>query len=165
MSTKKNITTSTLKKIASTPVQKKKTVKSVIIKKSVVAKKTKTSIKKASEKISVKKVIAKKVAKKKLPLVKTNSRNETEMLVCAPDGHCFWTTDGSVLRDLQDLRVALGSMDETVFMYHANDDKNDFADWVEYVLGDAVCAAALRQCTSVAKASSAIQKRLNYYSS
>ena len=50
----------------------------------------------------------------------------------------FWTQNGVLLHNLQELITALESMDDHTFKYHVNEDnnKNDFADWVRDCYGD-----------------------------
>ena len=55
-------------------------------------------------------------------------------------------------------------MDDEVFLHHVNEEKNDFAEWVEHVLEDARCAAELRKTTHPTKAQTVIIKHLRYYS-
>jgi hypothetical protein len=84
-------------------------------------------------------------------------------LVCASEEQCFWTTDGSVLKSLEELVFAFGSMEDTVFVYHADGQKNDFAEWVEHVLKDAECAKDLRKAATPKKAHSIAKKHLKKY--
>jgi len=132
----------------------KKTVKKIVKKAPVktVKKSTKKTAKKASAK-SAKKASAKSAAKNKV----------VRALVCAPGEHCFWTTDGQVLEDLNQLQLAFGSMDDEVFLHHVTKEKNDFADWVEHVLEDAACAADLRRSKKPSSARTAIVRHLRFY--
>ena len=84
-------------------------------------------------------------------------------LVCAVDGECFWTTDGKILQNLADLELAFGSMDDEVFLHHVTNDKNDFADWVEFVLQDISCAQALRKAKKLTQAQKAVAQQLRFY--
>lgn len=121
----------------------------------------------ATKKI-VKKVVAKAVPKtakktaKKAP-AKSRSKKQVRALVCAPGEHCFWTTDGQVLEDLNQLQMAFGSMDEEVFLHHVTNAKNDFADWVEHVLEDAACAADLRRSKKTDTARTVVIRHLRQY--
>lgn len=110
--------------------------------------------KKSSTKTAAKSATTKKSSAKKLEPTKARA------LVCSSDDTCFWTTDGRVLEHLADLEVAFGSMDESVFLYHANKEKNDFSDWVEHVLEDAALAASLRRCRKPKSAQQAVKKHL-----
>ncbi len=46
----------------------------------------------------------------------------------------FILHDGRVLKDLNDLLSALRNMDDYIFYYHANHEKNDFANWIREVI-------------------------------
>lgn len=89
---------------------------------------------------------------------------KTNFLVRADDGECFWTTDGQVLRDLNELQVALSSMNEMIFGHHVNTMKNDFADWVDHVLLDSDCAADLRTAKKPTTARTIVVRHLRAYS-
>lgn len=110
-----------------------------------------------------KKAPAKKAATKKAATKKTTSKNTKKVLVCADEGECFWTTDGQILRDLNELQQALASMEETVFKHHVRDDSNDFASWVEQVLDDAVCAEDLRKAKKPSQARTVVVRHLRSY--
>jgi hypothetical protein len=73
----------------------------------------------------------------------------TPGLVQAPPDKAFWVSGGPVLTDLQQLRDALDrDISDEQFVHHVTGDKNDFARWVEDVLGDTKCARALQQARS-----------------
>ncbi len=61
-----------------------------------------------------------------------------------PDYH-FRLPDGSAVKSIADLRDALASMDEATFMSHVNENKNDFADWVELVFNNKALASKIRE--------------------
>ncbi len=124
-------------------------------------------VKKAAAKaVASKKVAAKKAASvtgTKATTKKVTTPMKSAGLICASDEHCFWTTDGNILKSLEDLVFAFGSMDETVFVYHADGMKNDFAEWVEHILQDAACAADLRKTKTPKKAHAVAKKHLKKY--
>lgn len=123
-------------------------------------KKTKKATEKSIRKVSKKP--AKKVTKKATPK-KGSAKKHVRALVCAPGEHCFWTTDGQVLENLDQLQIAFGSMDDEVFLHHVTKEKNDFADWVEHVLDDAVCAGLLRRAKKASSARTAVVRCLRSY--
>lgn len=125
--------------------------------KNVTKKTAKKAVKKATKKTT------KKAVKKTASKV-NSSKKIVRALVCAEGEACFWTTDGRVLENLEQLRTAFGSMDDEVFLHHVNKEKNDFADWVETVLEDAECAAALRRAKKPQTAEAAIVRCLRAYS-
>ena len=123
----------------------------------------KTAVKKVIQSTPKKAVVAKKTVKKtttKPPKKVTNFK----ALVCASDGECFWTRDGRILQNLEDLHMAFGSMDEEVFVHHVHNDKNDFADWVEQVLGDLDCSVELRKAKELKNAHTVLFSHMKKYS-
>lgn len=121
----------------------------------------KTTVKK-TKKAAAKKAVPKKTTAKK-PIRSKAPVKEVRALVCAIDQECFWTRDGSILRDLRDLHVVVSSMDDEIFFHHVNKEKNDFADWVEYVLQDKECAEALRKAKKKETAHKAVGRHLRNY--
>lgn len=116
------------------------------------------------KKTPIKKTTRTKTTSKRAGKTASTQRNtgkeQVRALVCAQGEFCFWTNDGRVLEHLEDLELAFGSMDESVFLYHANRHKNDFSEWVESVLDDAALAAALRRCRKPHTASKRVRKHL-----
>lgn len=126
---------------------------------------SKTAPKKKVVKAAVKKAPAKKpkaTAERKTAAKKPQT---FKALVCAIDGECFWTRNGDILRNLEDLSLAFGSMDDQIFLHHVTEEKNDFADWTEIVLGDKECAEALRKAKKRLDAQRVVTRHLRSYSS
>ena len=121
----------------------------------------KTTTKKTTKKVAKK--VTKKAVKKTAKKTTKKKAGNFKALVCAPEQECFWTTDGQVLKDLEQLKMAFGSMEDEVFLHHANKEKNDFADWVELVLGDKDCADALRKSKKPQTAYKVVIKHLKLY--
>ncbi len=107
------------------------------------------------------KTVAKKVEKKAPVSSVSKGKNA---LVCAPGEQCFWVTDGKVLSNLVDLKEALAAMSEDVFAYHVSKERNDFADWIEHVLGDAELATAFKKSKKPNTAREVVVTRLKIYS-
>lgn len=89
-----------------------------------------------------------------------NKKAHKGVFVCAVGRECFWVNNGPVLRDIEELYSALSTMPETQFCYHVRGKKNDFADWVEDVLGDRTLARRLRKAGKVKSAATAVAKRI-----
>lgn len=151
------MTRTTNKKIARSQIAKK-TSKKTAAKKQIKKKSVKQSL--GTLKRAVKKT-KKTTAKKTKPSRKKPSA--AKMLVCAADQQCFWVTDGQILKDLVELKASLQSMTNEVFAHHVTHERNDFADWVESVLVDAECAAALRRSSTRRGAQSIITRCLKLY--
>ena len=69
-------------------------------------------------------------------------------LVNAPEDKVFWVHDGPKLRNLVDLRDLLQGLKESMFKFHVSEAKNDFANWINDVLGEAELAKKLRKIKS-----------------
>jgi len=110
-------------------------------------KKTKTATKKSSTKTTKE---------------KPQKNTDHSPTVTLPE-YAFWVNDGVVLHSLKELEQALHVMDELVYRYHVNQDKHDFADWVEYVLSDVKCAKELRKADTLAQARTIIITHLKRY--
>ncbi|MFH1073135.1 MAG: hypothetical protein V1743_06940 [Nanoarchaeota archaeon] len=54
---------------------------------------------------------------------------------CRPDW-VFWCCNGVLIRNIYELANTIKAMNADVFKYHVNEQKNDFANWVEEVLDD-----------------------------
>ena len=108
-----------------------------------------------------KKAVAKKVAKKTVAKKVTSAAKPA--LVYAENKHSFWVTDGQILNSLLALKEALDLMEKATFVHHVAKDKNDFAVWVELVLGDKECAADVRKAKTVAATKTAVNKHLKKY--
>jgi hypothetical protein len=140
----------------------KNVIKKVIAKKPIAKKPVvkKSAVKKVAKK-PAKKITTKTV--KKAPQKKATEKDRFRALVCAPGEQCFWTTDGKVMQDLDQLQMAFGTMGDEVFLHHVTKEKNDFADWVEAVLDDAECAKALRRAKKASSARTAVIRCLRVY--
>ncbi len=78
----------------------------------------------------------------------------------APPDKVFWCSDGRVMKNLDELVVALQDMTEETFRYHADGQKNDFSNWVRDVIGDDTLAKDLAQSTTSVRAARKVQARL-----
>lgn len=94
-------------------------------------------------------------------MLKTFVRKPQKNILVSVEGEqCFWMSSGQILCNLKDLREALGSMNDDTFVYHVNKEKNDFAKWVEEVLGDTTVANQLERNKTRASAYKAIDTYL-----
>ncbi len=73
-------------------------------------------------------------------------RVKREKLQVVAEGHQrFWVNNGPVLAGVGELKTALLAMSDEQFAHHVTAEKNDFAKWVEEVLGDGQSAQALKR--------------------
>lgn len=120
---------------------------------------TKTTTKKTTKKAAPKKT-TKKAVKRTVKKVS----HDKGVMVCAAGAECFWVNDGQVLKNLEELATALSEMHKKVFAHHVSKEKNDFADWVEFVLHDQSCASDLRSSKTPSSAAKIIARHVRLYS-
>ena len=82
------------------------------------------------------------------------------MLADVEPEKAFWLADGRVLKNAKELVAALENMDDSVWEHHVTADRNDFANWIEGVFGQAQLGAALRKVKSPKTAAKRIQAKL-----
>lgn len=75
---------------------------------------------------------------------KTNFMSK-HLLNEVPQGKEFYCKDGKVFKRMEDLANALKKIDDPTFSTHVSGEKNDFANWVEDVVGDVVLASKLKR--------------------
>ncbi len=150
----------------------KKTVKSTVKKnsKKIIVRKPKSAVKKVAKKAKVnkkinkivKKVVKKAVKKvvkkalKKVEKVKLPKKNKTKFAVTitqkrlgsAPEEYHFVLNNGNRLKSIQELTDALETMSEDMFKYHANEYKNDFANWINDVFEEGNLANEIKKAKS-----------------
>lgn len=83
----------------------------------------------------------------------------------APEKKRFWVNNGPIIEDLTTLKIALESIPPIQYQFHVSGTRNDFADWVESVLGDRVCAELMRHAKSQRVAIEQVETALTRYDS
>lgn len=131
-------------------------------------KKTTTKTKAPNKKTAPKKTTAAKTTKRRTTTAarapaKRKQTQASTALPAAMAQEAFWVSDGEILHTMADLADALRDMDEITFGHHVNRQKNDFATWVEEVLGETDCAADLRRAKTPRSARTATLKCLRNY--
>ncbi len=79
-----------------------------------------------------------------------------------PNGKQFYCTDGSVVKNLPELELALKEMSEETFRYHSNEVKSDFSNWVYDVVGDEELSKDLRKSTTRVQAAKNVGDRVTW---
>lgn len=112
-----------------------------------------------------KKAPRKSISRSSIPTITIPKRRSgnASTLVTASDPESFWTNDGQILNNLIVLAESFAAMDTMLYKYHVQKEQNDFADWVEAVLGDNACAAALRKAKTPKSAYTVVVKHLSQY--
>lgn len=78
-----------------------------------------------------------------------------------PERMVFWCHDGQIFDDLERLMLGFDLMSDETFLYHANEDKNDFSCWIIDVIGDAELAKDIKKAANKTEAKKITQKRHN----
>ncbi len=94
------------------------------------------------------------------------TKNKAHQYVAdVPCEKVFWSHDGRTFKNLQELALGLISMDNETYMFHVNNNKNDFAHWVKEVVGDREMAKELDDAMSRSDASEKVTARVSYLNS
>ena len=79
-----------------------------------------------------------------------------------PPDKYFWLCNGKILKNLKELEEELGRMSFDTFHYHVNPYKNDFANWINDVIGDTTLANEIRKLKTRRSIARHIKKRREY---
>lgn len=90
------------------------------------------------------------------------TKEEAARYLCNADPeHCFWVNNGPILKNIEELTSALEAMNNDIYAYHVNKDKNDFSKWIGEVIGDSKLANDLLSSKNKSSAVNKIRARLN----
>jgi hypothetical protein len=81
-------------------------------------------------------------------------------LADVPADKVFRCHDGRMMKNLEELGVALRQMSEETFRYHVNDGRNDFSKWIEDVIRDFELSAGLKDSSTRSQAGKAVADRI-----
>jgi hypothetical protein len=95
-------------------------------------------------------------------LVMENIRDADRILGDVPPEKSFWVNDGMLVRSIQDLPKVLEEMDDEIFKYHVNEEKNDFVKWIDEVIRDKELANSLRNVRKKDSMIRRIRGRIEY---
>lgn len=99
---------------------------------------------------ALKKVVSKKASKKTLPVAVPEKR--------------FWVHNGPILGDMRELYNALEhELNDEQFKHHVGAKRNDFAQWVQDVLGDRTCATKLKRMKTRKSMAKAVKECVEKY--
>ena len=73
----------------------------------------------------------------------------------------FYVSNGTVLKNLNDLEILLENIDNNTFSCHVNEGKNDFVNWVKDTIKDEPLAKSLEKCKTKEKALACVKKSIN----
>ena len=75
----------------------------------------------------------------------------------------FFTVNGEHIESVLQLAQELEDMRDDIYIYHAEEDENDFANWVEHVFDEKELADELRDANDSDHAAHEIYKHLATY--
>ncbi len=84
-----------------------------------------------------------------------------KLLGDVPDEYVFRCHDGSVFRNMRELRDGLETVSDETFALHANADKNDFGNWVRDIVKDEKLARDLSKATGKPEAAKSVAARIS----
>ena len=75
-----------------------------------------------------------------------------------PDKY-FYLHTGEYVKNIAELLGKLRAMDDSTFKYHVNPEKNDFANWIKYVVGDDELADRMQKTRNLGFTIKAIEEK------
>lgn len=73
---------------------------------------------------------------------------------------CFFVYESGPICSLSDLVASLKTMPGSTYLYHANQEKNDFANWVRVTLGDDQLSDELKKAKNIERAIKIVNFRI-----
>ena len=91
-----------------------------------------------------------------------NRAQAQKLLSDVPEDKVFWNRDGQTFKSLYELERGINSMTDEAYSYHANPDKNDFAKWINQVIGDETLAKNLENTYDRSDAAMKVEERIHH---
>jgi hypothetical protein len=98
-------------------------------------------------------------------MVETSKQKAKGLLADVPGEYVFRCCNGHILRNLRELGEELKTMSGESYNFHANIERNDFANWVRDIIDDATLAKNLQKAPDQAQAIKLVTRRINFLSS
>lgn len=83
-----------------------------------------------------------------------------KLLADVPEEYVFRCGNGHILRNMKELANELKAMPDEDYAFHANAEKNDFANWVRDIIKDAGLAKDLQRASNRLQAANAVASRV-----
>lgn len=99
------------------------------------------------------------------PIIKISKEEAQRRLSDVSGDRVFWCCDGSTIRSMRELEKALKKMRDETFSTHSNDEKKDFSNWVNDVIGDDKLARDLAKAKDKQQAAKCVSARIEFLSS
>lgn len=78
-----------------------------------------------------------------------------------PMWKAFWFHMHLVAKNLDEFAAGMARISDEVFVYHASGQKNDFAAWVQEVIGDSILARRLEAVATREEALAVLRRRID----
>jgi hypothetical protein len=92
--------------------------------------------------------------------IKLTKQEAERLLANVPEEQAFWSNDGQVFRNLEDLNMGLNEMSDETYAYHSNAEKHDFSNWLRDVVQDEKLASDLAKPIDRQGAASRVSDRI-----
>jgi hypothetical protein len=99
-------------------------------------------------------------AKRRAGIMKIPKEEATKYLADVTGECVFRCCDGTVFKNMRELRDGLANMSEEAYVYHVGIAKNDFSRWVSDVIRDEKLALDLQGSASRAEATKRVGSRV-----
>jgi len=82
------------------------------------------------------------------------------MINDVPSDQVFWLANGKIIKNILELARELPQLTQDAFAQHVNEEKNDFATWVEYSVKDSNLATLLRTTQDQFRMAAIVERRI-----
>jgi len=86
--------------------------------------------------------------KTKKRVKKKKTATKKQIIKNAKNSEYFFVKDGKAIKNVIELSNELDKMTDDIFMYHVNDIKNDFANWIKDIFKEEKLAKELFKTTN-----------------
>jgi hypothetical protein len=93
-------------------------------------------------------------------MAETLKQEAKRFLADVPEEYVFRCCDGQILRNVKELRDSLNTMKDETYVFHANKEKNDFANWANDIIKDEMLAKDLQKAPNRAQAVKLVASRI-----
>ncbi|MFH0875648.1 MAG: hypothetical protein V1859_06940 [archaeon] len=83
-----------------------------------------------------------------------------KFLADVPKENAFWTGNGNCLNNLDELLIHLKKEGVPFFSHHVTENKNDFANWIHYVVGDVELSQSMFATKDFLETVALVEKRI-----
>ncbi|MFA5056207.1 MAG: hypothetical protein WC562_08610 [Dehalococcoidia bacterium] len=93
--------------------------------------------------------------------IKVTKQEAEKLLADCTEDYAFWCSDGRIFRSMRDLADGLANMSDETFVYHANEEKHDFSNWLRDVIDDEKLAKELENSITRQTAARRVKERVS----